>query len=826
MKNLLTRLTVFMAVMLSSVGLAMADNVVSIEDFEIKPGQQMELAINAASDGELTYVVGDLVLPEGLSIVTKDSKVVTKAGDLTKDATIAMTTKGHFAVRYIPYKAFAGKAGSVVKFYVVASDKLAESATIGFKNVSFRVDGQEVAAQGGDVTVTRVENVPDSYKLSFAGEAVEMRPGQSADFAVELTNNFAMNTLEFAYAASKGISITGVKKGSRVLVDNIFYGDKVRILNLGSPAISGEEGTVITFTVKADDTFEGDATLTLSDIHGAGSNATDISINDVTLNVKVQKEPFVEQVMFTADRAQVALSPESSASFNLLVANNVPVRSFEGLLSLPAGVTATAQLTGRAAGGQAFVENGKLAVLNLAGIAEGEGAFVTITLNADETFAGDGVVAINNIHYSVSGSDVAAGNIAVDVKYEPSKLKEDYANALLTVEDLQKKLDDMIAFIGNNYPAVAGYQQLTDEEQAVQGAINQLAQDIDDGYANKTLNIDDVYATRDDISKAIDALEALAAKLQGNEDGKKAIDDELLELRKKLFEAWWICPTDLPESVDNELYGECLRISDEIDAIESETQAKYDAVELTADSKIDPERKQALLDAIDALYAELLTWQRGDVEFDLDVDMDDFYALTDSILKENLPTAERVNAFYRFDANADEAINVGDMQGIVNICLGLKANGSVFSRQSEQVKAELSVKSEATATGMRYTLSVSGMSYTGFQMDVKGAQVVSESSALTVRKSDNGSKTRILALGMEQQEGQVVTIETTGSARLENVILTQADAQTVTFDLSGTTGISAVAAGQSAEKSYNLSGREVKQARGLVISGGKKMIRK
>ena len=206
--------------------------------------------------------------------------------------------------------------------------------------------------------------------------------------------------------------------------------------------------------------------------------------------------------------------------------------------------------------------------------------------------------------------------------------------------------------------------------------------------------------------------------------------------------------------------------------------------------------------------------------------MDDFYALTDSILKENLPTAERVNAFYRFDANADEAINVGDMQGIVNICLGLKANGSVFSRQSEQVKAELSVKSEATAMGMRYTLSVSGMSYTGFQMDVKGAQVVSESSALTVRKSDNGSKTRILALGMEQQEGQVVTIETTGSARLENVILTQADAQTVTFDLSGTTGISAVAAGQSAEKSYNLSGREVKQARGLVISGGKKMIRK
>jgi len=663
--------------------------------------------------------------------------------------------------------------------------------------------------------------------------SISIQPGQQKDVAVSIATDKAdIFQIQAQLALPEGLKL--VSTGSQqiqlgALTQGFIadlYNGKLLMTNFSSTPISTAQGQIFSFTVEADESLAKTSTIELTDIEvwHIGSNGVSEKVADAAANVVVADAP-QGTAQFSLGATEVLLGAGNSATVAVLMSSNVALTGYQAQLQLPAGVTAKVASYSRTANAPTFNANtGMIVCFAPNGISGNEGVIFTLQLTADNSFTADADVVITNLAVTTSAAkEIYADDITLKVVAKDAASKDAADNIVL---GLQEKLDNTIAYINNSYPDVANASQLTDEEQNIQNDINNLQSKVDEDYDNNVLDANEIQTLATPISEAIDALEALAAKLQGNEDGKKAIDAEISELRSKLGQAWWQAPTDLPESVDNELYGECLRISDEIDAIESETQAKYDAVELTADSKIDPERKQALLDAIDALYAELLTWQRGDVEFDLDVDMDDFYALTDSILKENLPTADRVNAFYRFDANADEAINVGDMQGIVNICLGLKANGSVFSRQSEQVKAELSVKSESTATGMRYTVSVSGMSYTGFQMDVKGAQVVSESSALTVRKSDNGSKTRILALGMEQQEGQVVTIETTGSARLENVILTQADAQTVSFDLSGTTGISAVAAGQSAEKSYNLSGREVKQARGLVISGGKKMIRK
>ena len=243
------------------------------------------------------------------------------------------------------------------------------------------------------------------------------------------------------------------------------------------------------------------------------------------------------------------------------------------------------------------------------------------------------------------------------------------------------------------------------------------------------------------------------------------------------------------------------------------------------DGAIDAAKKQKVLDDIAALLKKIRIWLRGDVENDQDVDMDDFYALSDSILDENLPTDLASNAFYRFDANADEEINVGDMQGILNICLGLNADGSVGARESENISAELSVEKEATANGMRYTLTIKGMSFTGYQMDIQGARVLNENTALNIRKAEKNGSTRLLAIGMEQQEGQVLTVETSGNARFQNIVFTTADAQTVKFDLS-TTGINGIASDKAQQQAYNLSGRAVKQAKGLIITEGKKMIRK
>ena len=663
--------------------------------------------------------------------------------------------------------------------------------------------------------------------------SISIQPGQQKDVAVSIATDKAdifqiqaqlalPEGLKLVSTSSQQIQLGALTQG--FIAD--LYNGKLLMTNFSSTPISTAQGQIFSFTVEADESLAKTSTIELTDIEvwHIGSNGVSEKVADAAANVVVADAP-QGTAQFSLEATEVLLGAGNSATVAVLMSSNVALTGYQAQLQLPAGVTAKVASYSRTANAPTFNANtGMIVCFAPNGISGNEGVIFTLQLTADNSFTADADVVITNLAVTTSAAkEIYADDITLKVIAKDAASKDAADNIVL---GLQEKLDNTIAYINNNYPDAANASELTDEEENIQNDINNLQSKVDEDYDNNVLDANEIQTLATPIEEAIDALEALAAKLQGNEDGKKAIDDEIAELRRRLFEAWWICPDDLPEDVNKKLGEEYDGIEEAINELAAEYQALYDAVELSADATLDAEKKQAIVDAIDALIAKIRQWQRGDVEFDLDVDMDDFYALTDSILKENLPAKERKNAFYRFDANADEAINVGDMQGIVNICLGLKANGALFSRQSEQVKAELSVKSEATAMGMRYTLSVSGMSYTGFQMDVKGAQVVSESSALTVRKSDNGSKTRILALGMEQQEGQVVTIETTGSARLENVILTQADAQTVTFDLSGTTGISAVAAGQSAEKSYNLSGREVKQARGLVISGGKKMIRK
>ena len=83
-KTFSTRLALLAAVLLGAAN-AVADNVVSIADFEIAAGQQKEIAILVKTDaGELTQVQGDLILPAGLTIVTEAQKVKSSTGSLRR----------------------------------------------------------------------------------------------------------------------------------------------------------------------------------------------------------------------------------------------------------------------------------------------------------------------------------------------------------------------------------------------------------------------------------------------------------------------------------------------------------------------------------------------------------------------------------------------------------------------------------------------------------------------------------------------------------------------------------------------------------------------
>lgn len=584
-------------------------------------------------------------------------------------------------------------------------------------------------------------------------------------------------------------------------IADINMANTLLVSNFSMQPISGKQGAIATFRVEADETLAETSAINVTGIKVWHTDLTDENLASTSSLVKKQ-DATLGNVEFLFGSNQLNLGAGTSNSVTVYMNNEASVTGFEAILNLPAGVTASISKASRLASNPTYTAStGTVVYFSGTAITGDEGALFNITLTADNSFTQDAVVTLSDIIVSTPGSkEIYADDITLQLIAKDEAAKE-AADAIL--DDLQKKLDNAVATIEKNYPAAQ--DELEDDEADIQRAINALGMEIEEAYADNTLDSEKIQEIADGISKDIDDLLAKAAALQ-----------DVAELQEKLDAAKDEIPSDLPKAATQEL-------SDDIDAIQAQIDAlKADALK---DGAIDAAKKQKVLDDIAALLKKIRIWLRGDVENDQDVDMDDFYALSDSILDENLPTDLASNAFYRFDANADEEINVGDMQGILNICLGLNADGSVGARESENISAELSVEKEATANGMRYTLTIKGMSFTGYQMDIQGARVLNENTALNIRKAEKNGSTRLLAIGMEQQEGQVLTVETSGNARFQNIVFTTADAQTVKFDLS-TTGINGIASDKAQQQAYNLSGRAVKQAKGLIITEGKKMIRK
>lgn len=636
---------------------------------------------------------------------------------------------------------------------------------------------------------------------------LSIQPGQQKDVAISIASDQAdIYQIQASVSLPQGLKLVGdspLKLGSLTqgFTADLYEGTLL-ISNFQGTSISGSQGVIATLRVEADETLARTSNITLTGIKVWHTGAISEEVPSTSASVVV---PEIEvNVNFAFSSSEVTVAAGSSAYVTVEMNNSIALTGYEARLNLPAGVTAkvgNGTRTGVAPMYTADANGGKIVCFAPNGITGNSGTLFTLTLTADYSFLSDAEALLTGIVVTTSASkDIFVEDVKLKLTAKDMNAK---AIADNIVDDLQRKLDDANREIASYYPAAK--PALKPEADDIQDDIDDLHREVERAFDNNTLDPAAIQETANEISEDIDEMLAKAKALQ-----------DVADLQEKLDDAAGQIPSDLPKAATKDF-------SDAVDAIQDMIDDLWD--DALADGKIDAQEKQAVLDAIDALLKEILNWLRGDVAFNQVVNMDDFYALTDSILSDNLPTAEQLNSFYRFDANADEEINVGDMQGIINICLGLNANGSVGAREAEATSAELDVQSEETATGMRYTLSVKGMSYTGFQLDVEGAQVVSENARLTVRKNQNQGRTRLLAIGIEQEEGQVITIETRGSARLQNIVFTTAGAQTVKFDLS-TTGINGLAAGSAQQKTYDLSGRAVKVGKGVVIVDSKKVLKK
>jgi len=233
----------------------------------------------------------------------------------------------------------------------------------------------------------------------------------------------------------------------------------------------------------------------------------------------------------------------------------------------------------------------------------------------------------------------------------------------------------------------------------------------------------------------------------------------------------------------------------------------------------------------------------GDVTASSVVEIDDVENFINNILEGNIPTDPGTDDFIRYDGNGDGRIDIADAQAILNLAMGLNADGTpkagARGDNADNLQATMSILSEDMGNGIvRYAMNVEGnFSYTGFQADVVTSgsimNVALASDAMPMRSNTmKNGKLRVLGLPGStelQADGTVMYVYVQGGNGIsfENVVMTTAQSRSI--EVGGeTTGMMTIENGQwTIDNCYDLSGRKVNGAhKGIVIVAGKKLLKK
>ena len=684
-KNAIIGRVALLALLLMGGVSAQADTKIYIDDFSVAPGEKATVAVNMVTDRtDLYYVSLELSLPDGLDVVRKTNDENRINLTLNRDRVRGFQLAGNpvtgkIILNSLPsggsLPTIQGTSGALFTFQVEADDQF-EGGKLKLEDVVVKNIDQEKV----DVSVIPTTNVSAEAELedgdialSFSQASALVGPGATYTVGVEMENpDVVVEGFQADLTVPAGWTY-------RIVNSQRMTNDGANNRVLAMNGVEGESGVIFSIELTAPITFTGSATVTLSNISAKveGSNSS-TTLSDITLTVIADNSvsPVIGSFALGFPLTSPVVAPGETINIPVNLNNeSILVRGFQANFSVPEGWTYSIEESDRM---ECTVSGDRILAYN---DVEGEsGTIFTISLTAPEDFTtGTATVKVFDAVATVGSQSVELNDISLGIK---AKNPADLAAALADVQDLRDQLAAKKALIESEYPAAVNDPELVAEEEAIEAAIDALEQKINDDYAAGKLDLDEVAAEKAPIAERIEALEAAAKEIQdedGNKDneaGKAALDDEIAELQKKLDDAVASQPKDLPKAATKEISDAADAIQKDIDALKAQVEKDYEDGKLTADSKLDPAKKQAILDAIDALKALIDSWLRGDVDKDGDVDMDDFYALKKLISEEKTPKAdEDANAFYRCDANADGEINVGDLQGILNICIGLNANG-------------------------------------------------------------------------------------------------------------------------------------------------------
>ena len=431
-KKLTTRLTMLGVLLFQTLLVAAADKVY-IENFSIKAGETKTIALNFDTD-QSTYnrIKGTLVMPEGLKVIEQ-----THGNRLTGEPTRGIAaanykaSDGALTLQSLSY--ITAGTGAIGYFMVQASEDIPATGTITLSNFTAhdKSTNTDVPCQTENCTVTREageggsgegggEETPTGKDLTyqFNPASLTMKGGETKTVEVQMTNVPTFSGIQGVLKASDGLTIVSAAPSSRIIGWNGFYNDATQeyvIMTMG--AVTGNEGTVFTVTLKADDNFVGEATLKAYELGATTSDATDYAADDINLTVTVESK---YSVSMSLSKDVVYLGAGGSVDVDLMLSGNADLTGYNGTLTLPQNVTATWS-KGDLTATQPLYEPTTGVFLYSGPITAQEGKLATLTLTANDEFAADGEVKLTEISTTTASSvDIPVADITLQVTAKPA----------------------------------------------------------------------------------------------------------------------------------------------------------------------------------------------------------------------------------------------------------------------------------------------------------------------------------------------------------------------------------------------------------------------
>ena len=577
--------------LLTTVLASFAQNVkVSMEDFEIAPGEQKVVSINVTNDVPFgRQMGGDIFLPEGLKVVpNEDGDYLTR--NMTRCTTshaLSAATKAEnpafvegqirFSLQSASGKMLKGNEGAVVTFTVEATATLAPDSKISFRDAWITNSYEEKVVADCEANVHNSNY--EAPVLELTAKDFSLTPSKQVNLSFVLTNNMPISAFQANITLPEGLEFVENEDGdyatfsqarltSSHVPSTTLNGKTLNVMLYSSKSanVKGEDGELFYVTLKATGDLAESSTITIDKIVGSTSagdrkdfDAFTVTVSNPDIAAKTDADAKIADVKNSFESSKTAIAA-CAESVQTAVAGDIQVIA-EKIANVEASLSSD-------------VANGDVAANAEArnqAIAEVMTLIAALNQKADDAQKA----------YEEEQARLAANEAAY------TKLTGDIAKVQATLDAAKTEIETNDADVADQFTeTIAGIQSaiqaLTDDLQAKYEATELTAESTVDTTAVS----DNIASLLADAAEAQKAYEEEQARLAANEAAYTKLTGDIAKVQATLDAAKTEIETN-DADVAAQFTETIASIQSAIQALTDDLQAKYDATELTAESTVD-----------------------------------------------------------------------------------------------------------------------------------------------------------------------------------------------------------------------------------------------